>query len=209
MYLFNSKTGELKQANKVSFNFEEITPEMYHTLQEMDIESRIGALPDLDINRLNANYVKVGDDGRGTNIKPEGVESNGSIIGKDGATTTMTLDAKAGTIDMIGNITAAGGDFKTKPTTLDAKGVKSTIATMNDIVAAGGVSSVNGKVGAVVLAKADVGLGNVQNLDQTNADNIASGTVKVGVNTTKDISTTGQISAGNIVITGQLIFTKA
>ena len=39
------------------------------------------------------------------------------------------------------------------------------------------VLSVNAKTGEVVLDKTDIGLGNVQNVDQTNADNITSGTV--------------------------------
>lgn len=39
------------------------------------------------------------------------------------------------------------------------------------------VLSVNGQVGAVILTKSDVGLGNVANVDQTNADNITSGTL--------------------------------
>ena len=41
-----------------------------------------------------------------------------------------------------------------------------------------GINTVNGKSGSsVVLDKTDVGLGNVQNLDQRNADNLTSGTV--------------------------------
>lgn len=39
------------------------------------------------------------------------------------------------------------------------------------------VSSVAGKTGVVVLTKSDVGLGNVANVDTTNADNITSGTL--------------------------------
>lgn len=41
----------------------------------------------------------------------------------------------------------------------------------------GGVQSVNGRTGAVVLTKSDVGLGNVPNTDCTNASNISSGTL--------------------------------
>lgn len=378
MYLFNSKTGELKMANQQSQGFAEITHKKYKELQLLEVESRIGLLPDLDVNQLNANLVKVGDNDKRTNIKPEGVESNGGIVGKNGAETTVSVDAKTGNVDTIGNVTAAGGDFKTKPTTLDAKGVKSPIATMSDIDAsskgiaqitspnksitvggspsnttldvvpatatqlggvkagptvvigadgllniimadgshlggvrviggssgiridsttaiisvdpsispldylgtfdaskneggddkhkisdsdnpdiyhggfyvvsvrgsvvlahgtevfeegdwaifeqiegkAGGkwvavpvgkyqaVHSVNGKVGTVVLVKADVGLGNVQNVDQTNADNLASGTVKVGVNTSQNISTTGQMMAATLVITDKLTFVR-
>lgn len=41
------------------------------------------------------------------------------------------------------------------------------------------VTSVAGKTGAVTLAKGDVGLGNVQNVDQTDADNITSGALAI------------------------------
>jgi len=41
------------------------------------------------------------------------------------------------------------------------------------------VSSVSGKTGAVTLTKSDVGLNNVQNVDQTNANNLTSGTVDI------------------------------
>lgn len=42
------------------------------------------------------------------------------------------------------------------------------------------VSSVAGKTGAVTLVKGDVGLGNVPNVDTTNAANISSGTLPTG-----------------------------
>lgn len=41
------------------------------------------------------------------------------------------------------------------------------------------VDSVNGATGVVVLDKADVGLGNVANVDTTNASNITSGTINI------------------------------
>lgn len=40
-----------------------------------------------------------------------------------------------------------------------------------------GVTSFNGRDGAVTATKTDVGLGNVQNVDQTNASNLQSGTI--------------------------------
>jgi len=49
--------------------------------------------------------------------------------------------------------------------------------TWSKITTTQSVSSVVGKTGAVTLVKGDVGLGNVQNVNQTNADNLTSGTV--------------------------------
>lgn len=43
-------------------------------------------------------------------------------------------------------------------------------------IAASDVESVNGKSGVVILDKTDIGLGNVQNVDTTDADNINEGT---------------------------------
>jgi len=50
-------------------------------------------------------------------------------------------------------------------------------STWSKITTTQSVSSVAGKTGAVTLVKGDVGLGNVQNVNQTNADNLTSGTV--------------------------------
>ena len=50
-------------------------------------------------------------------------------------------------------------------------------STWSKITTTQSVSSVAGKTGAVTLVKGDVGLGNVANVDQTNADNLTSGTV--------------------------------
>lgn len=49
------------------------------------------------------------------------------------------------------------------------------------------VSSVNGKTGIVVLDKTDIGLGNVKNVDQTDASNILTGVLgnEVQINTNK------------------------
>ena len=46
--------------------------------------------------------------------------------------------------------------------------VQDAIAELQNIAAQGGVTSVNGKTGAVTLVKADVGLGNVDNTSDAN-----------------------------------------
>ena len=50
-------------------------------------------------------------------------------------------------------------------------------STWSKITTTQSVSSVAGKTGVVTLSKSDVSLDNVQNVDQTNANNITSGTV--------------------------------
>jgi len=52
-------------------------------------------------------------------------------------------------------------------------------STWSKITTTQTVSSVAGKTGAVILTKTDVGLSNVQNVDQTNADNLSSGTIDI------------------------------
>ena len=51
------------------------------------------------------------------------------------------------------------------------------LANWTEVLAAGQVTSVAGKTGAVSLVKGDVGLGNVANVDTSNAANITSGTL--------------------------------
>ena len=51
--------------------------------------------------------------------------------------------------------------------------------TWSKITTTQSVSSVAGKTGAVILVKGDIGLENVQNVNQTNADNLTSGTVNI------------------------------
>lgn len=67
------------------------------------------------------------------------------------------------------------------------------------------VHSVNGKIGNVILNNADIGLGNVKNVDQTNASNITSGVITVEVNTTKNITTTGTVNANGAEFTDGVI----
>lgn len=90
------------------------------------------------------------------------------------ATTARTITA--------GNGLTGGGDLSAdRILTLGTPGTLSTV-TANAVSAESHthavtfpVTSVAGKTGAVTLAKGDVGLGNVQNVDQTNAENVTSG----------------------------------
>jgi hypothetical protein len=69
----------------------------------------------------------------------------------------------------------------------------------------GAVDSVNGQTGTVVLTKSDVGLGNVANVDTTNAANISSGTLPSGRLTgTYAISVSGNAATvtNGVVTTG-------
>lgn len=66
------------------------------------------------------------------------------------------------------------------------------------------VTSVNGKSGGdIVLDNTDIGLGNVKNVDQTNASNIKSGKLGVGVDTTEDVKG-GNGSFGNVSASGRI-----
>lgn len=375
MFLFNPKTGHLKQASKLSEGFIEISSEQYTELRLLVPSNRVEALPDLDVNRLNAKFVKVSDGGdSSTDVKPDGVSTSGGFAGrKRNGGVTATFDAPSGNFDTIGNVNAGGGSFKTKPKIPDSKGMISEAAAMSDIaefskdairhitspdgsavindtdktnttvqirvgsknltgilcagdtidVTVGGVfnynlpvggealrggfrviggstglriqrgssdilevdpanspldylgtydpktqtpyltdetgihggfyvctdtatvhfthgdeecdegdwllfeevegvpggkwvavpvgkyqsvHSVNGKIGTVVLTPTDLGLGNVKDVDQTNADNISSGKIRVGVETNQDITTSGSIKADTLIITNKLVF---
>ena len=68
-----------------------------------------------------------------------------------------------------------------KPSTGEAKIYDADTTTWLTLGnATGYITSVNGHTGAsVTVTKSDVGLGNVSNVDQTNASNLTSGTVAV------------------------------
>lgn len=94
------------------------------------------------------------------------------------ATTARTITA--------GNGLTGGGDLSADRTlTLGTPGTLSTV-TANAVSAESHthavtfpVTSVAGRGGAVALAKGDVGLGNVQNVDQTNAANVTAGVFSI------------------------------
>ena len=72
----------------------------------------------------------------------------------------------AGTTNINGNAIWNVGDW-----------IISNASSWDRIATTDQVSSVAGKTGVVTLTKGDVGLGNVQNVDQTNASNLNSGTI--------------------------------
>ena len=65
---------------------------------------------------------------------------------------------------------------------IDATNVQDALEELKDIASTGGVTSVNGKTGAVTLAKGDVGLGNVTNDAQVKRSEmgVASGVATLG-----------------------------
>ena len=102
------------------------------------------------------------------------IAANSAAIGTLG---TDKADLVAGLVPVdelpIGSASARGAVQVDNVTiVVDSAGVISLSGT-------GTVISVNGRSGAVVLTKADVGLSNVPNVDATNATNIAVGTLNV------------------------------
>lgn len=91
--------------------------------------------------------------------------------------------------------------------------VQDAIAELQDIAAQGGVTSVNGKTGAVTLTKADVGLGNVDNTSDLNkpistktqaALDKKANTADLGTLAFKNSLTKSDIGLGNVDNTSDL-----
>jgi hypothetical protein len=74
-------------------------------------------------------------------------------------------------------IQTSGESFADSDTVLMTAAAIEDRITSKGYLTANAVTSVAGKTGAVTLAKGDVGLGNVANVDTTNASNISSGTL--------------------------------
>lgn len=74
-------------------------------------------------------------------------------------------------------IQTSAESFSDNDTTLMTAAAIEDRITGKGYITSNAVTSVSGKTGAVTLAKADVGLSNVANVDTTNAANISSGTL--------------------------------
>lgn len=68
-----------------------------------------------------------------------------------------------------------------------------------------GVKSVAGRIGDVALTKSDVGLSNVQNVDQTNASNLLTGTVSASLIPILNQNTTGNAATATVLETSRTI----
>lgn len=96
---------------------------------------------------------------------------------------------------------------------MKATNVQEAIEELQDIAAQGGVTSVNGKTGAVTLAKSDIGLGNADNTSdkdkpvstamQTELDKKAN-TADLGALATKDSLTNTDVGLGNVTNDAQV-----
>ena len=113
-------------------------------------------------------------------LKSEAGDSVLSINGKTGAVTLAKGDVGLGNVDNTSDAdkpvstavqNALDGKANNSVATSSADGLmsKADKAKLDEIGAGSNVKSVNGKTGAVTLAKGDVGLGNVANLDQSKA----------------------------------------
>ena len=89
-------------------------------------------------------------------------------------------------------------------------GSAGTMADWSVMPAIGVIQSVNGQTGVVVLGKADIGLGNVPNVDTSNAANITSGSLATAQMTTNivaalDTATAGTVDNSDLIMDGGTI----
>lgn len=119
-----------------------------------------------------ADKSKLDDIGAGSNVK--------SVNGKTGAVSLSKADVGLGNVDNTSDADkpistavqeALDGKANNSVATSSSSGLMSAAdkAKLDGIGAGSNVKSVNGKTGAVTLAKSDVGLGSVANLDQSKA----------------------------------------
>lgn len=157
MYLINEQTGALKVSKIELANYIEISEDHYKKLSCIRQGERIAELekmfeqfPDLDVNKLTANEVKV----PGTNIDKDGVNSKKGISGKNKTgDTTVTIDSETGNADFSGKITATDASFRNKPDIPDSKGNPSKAASMADIAEAakGGIQHIASEEGTLTV----------------------------------------------------------
>ena len=103
-------------------------------------------------------------------VNGEALSSNVTLDGADIALTGYSKPASTSAIAAADTINAAIGKLETA---LDGKQASGSYVPTTTTVAGHALSS------NVTLSNSDVGLGNVQNVDQTNAANITSGTMSV------------------------------
>lgn len=169
-------------------------------------KSQVGLSQVVNVNSTNASTLASGtvpDARLSGNVTVQGNNFNGAnqLIKTDSNGMYPPLNASN-----VTNLNASSLSSGTVPTarlpqaTNSTLGIvrpdNSTIIINNGVLTAiggggggGDVTSVNGQTGAVVLTKSDIGLSNVQNVDQTNANNITSGTLS---NARLDASVTTQ-----------------
>lgn len=105
-----------------------------------------------------------------------------------------------------GNILGTTGSSTTYPMTQKAVTDALNAGLAGKVDKAGSVTSVAGRTGAVVVTKADVGLGSVANVDTTNASNLSSGTVPVArLSGSYGISVTGSAGSATKLATPRTI----
>ncbi len=209
MFLINEQTGALKTSKIELTHYIEISEEQYNKLscirqaeRVMELEKMLGPLPDLDVNKLTANEVKV----PGVNINKDGVNSEEGINGKNKAgNTTVTIDSETGDANFAGKITATDASFKNKPDIPDAKGNLSKAASMADVAEAakGGIQHIASKDGT--LAVDDTDKSNTI-IDVNPASTTRRGAVKPGAGFTVLPDGTLKIQvASDVVIGGVLV----
>jgi hypothetical protein len=77
-------------------------------------------------------------------------------------------------------------------------GTSGTMSDFTEMPAVGVIVSVNGQTGVIVLGKTDVGLGNVANVDQTNAGNISAGDLASARMVTNLLAALNALAAGSM-----------
>ena len=150
--------------------------------------------------------------------------ADGGTGASDAPAARTNLGAAASATNFTAGLGLTGGgtlasdrDFALgTPSTLSISSINEATVDSHTHAVTFPVTSVAGKTGAVTLAKADVGLSNVADVDTTNASNISSGTLANARTTGTSANTastlvlrgaSGEISTGNISCTGTVTAT--